>query len=329
MDEMTRLRELRATVPLPDRGRLAPGRALLLAAAGTEQRRRTGRTRRRLVLVAVAAAVTAVAVTVSVLVGGHTGRKVEPAAPVDLRGLSAAQLLERAARVVAAEPGDTVPTAKQWIYTKSVQESEDARKDSATRKLYVSESWIRYDGSAMADRMPMQKQLQVTPMHLENGGEGDDRSPRELYRFVATLPADGDRTLAAIRAAHAIGDIKGETKTQRAYREISVLLGADVLPSKGLAGLYLALATLPGGSVTDHLVENAAGRRVIAVSYETSDPGPQGSDGRMWDQWLLDPQTYRVVGTRMVTGDTLATAKAVGGNSTITKAVVTKAGQTG
>jgi hypothetical protein len=326
MDEMTRVRELRAAVPLPDRARLAPGRALLLAAA-TEQRRRTGRTRRQLVLVAVAAAVTAVAVTVSVLLSGHTGRKVEPAAPVDLRGLSAARLLERAARVVAAEPDDTVPTAKQWIYTKSIQEGEDTLKDSTKRKLYVSESWIRYDGSAMADRMPMQKELQVTPMHLENGGEGDDRSPRELYRFLAALPADGAQTLAAIRAAHAIGDIKGETKTQRAYREISVLLTADVLPSKGLAGLYLALATLPGGSVTDHLVENAAGRRVIAVSYAKSDPSPNG--GRMWDQWLLDPQTYRVVGTRMVEGDTLADGKAVGGNSTITKAVVTQAGQTG
>jgi hypothetical protein len=44
----------------------------------------------------------------------------------------------------------------------------------------------------------------------------------------------------------------------------------------------------------------------------------------MADQWLLDPQTYRIVGTRMVLGD-----KVVGGNSIAARAVVDKAGERG
>jgi len=324
MDEMTKVRELRADAPTPDRGRLAPGRTRLVEVAGTGKRSRVLWARREFVIGAVVAAVTAVAVTASLLSGGSdSGRKVRPAASpsVSLKGLSAPELLERAAKAVEAGPPVTVPEAKQWIYTKGIQ--EDSRTAAKDRELYVSEQWIRYDGSAMADRMPMSgSKLQIRTMHLENGKEGDDRSPREMYRFLAKLPTDGEGTLKAIRDAHAIGDVKGETKMQRAYREISVLLDADVMPSEGLAGLYRALATLPGGKVVDHLVKNAAGRRVIALSYDRADTGKAGD--HMADQWLLDPQTYRIVGRRFVEG-----GEVVGGGSTMATAVVNKAGQKG
>ncbi|MFF4258041.1 CU044_5270 family protein [Streptomyces sp. NPDC001663] len=333
MDEMTKVRELRAGAPVPDRARLAPGRARLIEAAWSGERRRALWQRREFVIVGVVAAVTAVAVTVSLLVGGGgSGRKVQPAVPpgVTLKGVSAAEFLRRAADVLDTEPDGAVPTAKQWIYTKSMQEPLDKRAQEATgpMKLLLGprESWLRFDGSAMADQQLDAKgehlKLHITKMHLENGGEGDDRSPRELYRVLAALPADGERTLKVLREKNAIADGKGDSQARNDYFEISVLLDADVMPSKGLASLYRALATLPGGQLTDHLVETAAGRRVIALSYARQDNPKSGETMR--DQWLIDPQTYRIVGMRLVTGD-----KVDGGSSLVARAVVDEAGDRG
>ncbi|WP_329598917.1 CU044_5270 family protein [Streptomyces pseudovenezuelae] len=333
MDEMTEVRGLRAEAPVPDRARLAPGRARLLEAARDGQRRRAPWRRREFVIVAVVAAVTAVAVTAALLVGGGSGRKVQPAVTptVSLKGVSAADLLRRAADVVAAEPDGPVPTAEQWIYTKQAQEpyDEQAQHAEGLRKLLAGpqESWIRYDGTAMAMMEPDHKGEKLTlttrAMHLENGGEGDDRSAREMYRVLVALPAGGEQTLEALREKNAIADPKGVAQAENDYTEISVLLDADVMPSKGLASLYRALAALPGGSVTDHLVETASGRRAIAVEYHTRSPSP-GTEERLRDQWLLDPQTYRVVGMRLVLGD-----KVVGGSSLVATAVVDRAGERG
>ncbi|MFD8813630.1 CU044_5270 family protein [Streptomyces sp. NPDC059627] len=336
MDEMTKVRELRAGAPVPDRARLAPGRARLMEAALAGGRRRALWQRREFVISGVVAAVTAVAVTVSLLLGGGTGRKVQPASSptvspsLRLKGVSAAEFLRRAADVLDGEPDGTVPTAEQWIYTKSMQEplTEQAKNATGPMKALLGpqEGWIRYDGTAMADlgldTTGKHRKLHVTKMHLENGGEGDDRSPREMYGVLAALPADGGQTLKVLREKNAIADSRGASQARNDYVEISVLLTADVMPSKGLASLYRALAELPGGKLTDHLVETASGRRAVAVSYDRED-NPKTGDS-MQDQWLIDPQTYRIVGMRMVQG-----GKVVGGDSMVARAVVDKAGDRG
>ena len=319
MDEMTEVRELRAHVPVPDRARLAPGRARLIEAARAGRSRRALWRRREFAIVAVVAAVTAVAVTATLLVGGKdTGRTVRPAAMPGVRykGVSAAEFLRQAADAVQTQPDDTVPTAKQWIYTESAQEP----LDKAHRSMGELKNWIRYDGSAIASRM-WDEPLDITKMHLENGGEGDDRSPREMYRVLTALPADGKQTLKALRKQDAIADSKEDSQARNDYVEISVLLSADVMPAKGLASLYRALALLPGGKVTGHLVDTAAGRRVIALDYGSRKDPRTGKP--MHDQWLIDPQTYRLVGMRMVLG-----GKVIGGSSLVRTAVVDKAGET-
>ncbi|MFF7127154.1 MULTISPECIES: CU044_5270 family protein [unclassified Streptomyces] len=320
MDEMTEVRELRAHAPVPDRARLAPGRARLTEAARAGELRRALWRRREFVIVAVVAAVTAVAVTATLLVGGTgTGRKVRPAATPSVRfkGVSAAEFLRQAADAVEAQPDGSVPTAKQWIYTKSAQEPEDKSHSFPGEQ----EVWMRYDGSARASRM-RDEPLHIAKLHLENGGEGDDRSPREMYRVLVALPADGEGTLKALRAQNAIADSKGVSQARNDYVEISVLLSADVMPAKGLASLYRALALVPGGKVVGHLVETAAGRRVIALDYGREDNPKTG--GSMRDQWLIDPNTYRIVGMRLVGG-----GKVMGGNSVVTTAVVDRAGDRG
>ncbi|MEU4168396.1 CU044_5270 family protein [Streptomyces sp. NPDC026665] len=321
MDEMTEVRDLRAHVPVPDRARLAPGRARLAEAARTGESRRAPWRRREFAIVAVVASVTAVAVAATLLVGGKgTGRTVQPAATpgVRFKGVSAAEFLRQAADAVQVQQDGAVPTAKQWIYTKSAQEPAD-KSHGALGDL---ENWIRYDGTASASRLG-DRPLDITKMHLENGGEGDDRSAREMYRVLTALPADGKGTLKALREQNAIADSKDVPQARNDYTEISVLLSADVMPAKGLASLYRALALVPGGKVTGHLVETAAGRRVIALDYSRGENPKTGES--MHDQWLIDPGNYRIVGMRLVEAD----GKVLGGNSVVTKVVVDRAGDRG
>ncbi|MEV6018376.1 MULTISPECIES: CU044_5270 family protein [unclassified Streptomyces] len=321
MDEMTEVRELRAHVPVPDRARLAPGRARLTEAVRARETRHALWRRREFAVVAVVAAVTAVAVAATLLVGGKgAGRTVHPAATPSVRykGVSAAEFLRQAADAVQAQPERAAPTAKQWIYIKSAQEP----LEKSRRFMGDQESWIRFDGSAMASRMGNEP-LDISKMHLENGAEGDDRSAREMYRVLVALPADGKGTLKALRERNAIADSKELSQARNDYFEIRVLLSADVMPAKGLASLYRALALVPGGKVTDHLVKTAAGRRVIAVDYSRGKNPRSGKS--MADQLLIDPQTYQVVGMRIVAGD----GKVLGGDSLIATAVVNRAGDRG
>ncbi|MET8036196.1 CU044_5270 family protein [Streptomyces sp. NPDC005345] len=318
MDEMTEVRELRAHTPVPDRGRLAPGRARLTEAVRARESRRALWRRREFAIVAVVAGVTAVAVAATLLVGGKgEGRAVQPAAThgVRFKGVSAAEFLRQAADAVQTQPDGTVPQAKQWIYTKSVQEPAN----EANKRVGDVENWIRYDGSASAFQLKHHP-LEVTKMHLENGGEGDDRSPREMYRVLTALPAEGKQTLKALREQDAIADSKDAAQARNDYSEISVLLSADVMPAKGLASLYRALALVPGGEVTGHLVDTAAGRRVIALNYFRGENSATGES--IHDRWLIDPRTYRIVGTQMIS----AHGKVLGGDSIVTTAVVDKAG---
>ncbi|MEU0411792.1 CU044_5270 family protein [Streptomyces griseorubiginosus] len=328
MDELTEVRELRADAPRADRARLAAGRARLLDAARAGERRRALWRRRELVIVAVVAAVTAVAVTAALLVGGDgAGHKVRPATgpTLDLRGMSAAGLLNRAADTLETEADGPVPTAGQWIYRRAIQENQDQTlPDSMVPQAYIDESWIRYDGTALASMEFDGKstRMHTIKMHLENGGEGDDRSAREMYRVLAALPAGGEQTLQVLREKNAIEDDKGVSRAENDYTEISVLLDAYVMPSKGLASLYRALATLPGGKVTDHLVETKAGTRAIALSYDRGDDPRTGEPTQ--DQWLIDPQTYRIIGQRLLTD-----GKITGGSSLSEMAVVDRAGVRG
>lgn len=76
--------------------------------------------------------------------------------------------------------------------------------------------------------------------------------------------------------------------------------------------LLVAWAELPDVSLVDHLVKDATGRRVIALS-----------EGTASDRYrLIDPETYGVLGTQHIRG-----GKVIGGNALISRAVVDKAGE--
>ncbi|QFQ96426.1 hypothetical protein F9278_09655 [Streptomyces phaeolivaceus] len=322
MDELTEVRQLRSGASAPDRARLAPGRARLLDAAWAGERRRRRWARREFVLAGVVAAVTTVAVTASLLEGlDGPSPNGKPAAltGADLKGMTPAELLERAAEAVEGQPAVPEPRADQWIYRKSTLEAPDEEEVQVTGVTAVSqEIWTRYDGGAAAQgwRSTEDGSLRLRTTETRQGaqGEGDNRSPRELYRFLTTLPSDGEDALEAIREEDALPAEKGSTQVEQDHAEISALLDADIKPSKGLAGLYRALATLPDLALADHLVEDGTGRRVIALS-----------EGTAPDRYrLIDPETYDVLGTQDIRG-----GKVIGGSSLITSAVVDAAGERG
>ncbi|WP_328913208.1 MULTISPECIES: CU044_5270 family protein [unclassified Streptomyces] len=306
MNELDRPRALRADAPLPDSDRLAPQRAALVQEFAREAAGRPAASpripspRRRVVLVAVAATA-ALAVTGGVLAalpgdgtptatpGQHapTGRQV-------LSARASADTLELAAATVekfgAAEPGP-----KQWVYEKST--------GLRPGEPQTSESWTRWDGTGEAhlpgtppdgDRTgfdPDKLQVWYGPnQEAKWKKEGyDDRSQRQFYDFLATLPSDPDLMMRRIREKHAIGDIKGETAAERDWREIDVLYRSVLIPPNAQAGLFRALARIPGARVEQN-IKDPIGRPAIGVTVTYTRPSASGHLGKQ--ELFFDPRTY-------------------------------------
>ncbi|MGX1884435.1 CU044_5270 family protein [Streptomyces sp. NPDC055287] len=306
MNELSEARALRADTPLPDSDRLAAQRAGLTEALRQEAdgRRpaavRTSLPRRRIVLVT-AAATAALAVTGGVVASlpSHTPGTVPAATGRQLLSARAsADTLELAAATVeklgAAEPGP-----KQWVYEKSTSLGQGEPQ--------TSEEWTRWDGTGSA-RLPGippagdisgfdpdKLQVWYGPNQEEKWKkEGyDDRSQRQFYRFLATLPSDPDRMMQRIREEHAIGDIKGETVAERDWREIHVLYRSVLIPPNVQAGLFRSLAKIPGTRV-EKGVKDPVGRPAIGVAVNYTEPSASGYLGKQ--ELFFDPKTYAYLG---------------------------------
>ncbi|WP_327426738.1 CU044_5270 family protein [Streptomyces sp. NBC_01236] len=306
MNELSEARALRADAPLPDSDRLAPQRAQLTQAFQREtpgRRTATVRTslpRRRIVLVTAAAA-GALAVTGGVV--ASLPDDTPATAPVGtgrqlLSARASADTLELAAATVE-KLGVTEPGPKQWVYEKGTSLGQGEPQ--------TSEQWTRWDGTGEArlpgiprsgdisDFDPNKLQVWYGPNQEEKWKkEGyDDRSQRQFYRFLATLPSDPDRMMSAIRKEHAIGDIKGETTAERDWREIDVLYRSVLIPPNAQAGLFRALAKIPGARV-EKGIKDPIGRAAIGVTVTYTKPSASGHLGKQ--EIFFDPKTYTYLG---------------------------------
>ncbi|MER7483907.1 CU044_5270 family protein [Streptomyces sp. NPDC126510] len=300
MNELSELRGLRADAPLPDADRLAVPRARLTAALRPETRRgRTALPRRRMILVgAVTAGALAVTAQIVATLPEDSSSASARKGPRVLTAGASADALELAAATVEKHHG-TEPGPKQWVYEKST--------GFVQGKPQSSEEWTRWDGTGhanlpgipragdLSDFDPDELQVWYGPNQEEKWKkEGyDDRSQRQFYRFLATLPSDPDRMMKRIREEHAIGSVKGETRAQRDWREIDVLYRSVLIPPNVQAGLFRALAKIPGARVTTG-VKDPLGRAAIGVSVTYPDKTPAGWQGKQ--EIFFDPESYAYLG---------------------------------
>jgi hypothetical protein len=300
MNELSEFRRLRADAPLPDADRLAAPRARLTAVVQQETRlERAALPRRRMVLIGAATA-GALAVTAGIVatLPDDTTRVSAGEGPQVLSAGASADALELAAATVEKRHG-TEPGPKQWVYEKSTVFVQG--------KPQSSEEWTRWDGTGHAnlpgippagdisDFDPDELQVWYGPNQEEKWKkEGyDDRSQRQFYRFLATLPSDPDRMMKRIRQEHAIDSVKGETRAQRDWREIDVLYRSVLIPPKVQAGLFRALAKIPGARVTTG-VKDPLGRPAIGVSVTYAGKTPSGWQGKQ--EIFFDPESYAYLG---------------------------------
>ncbi|MFF5158492.1 CU044_5270 family protein [Streptomyces sp. NPDC000348] len=316
MNELSELRGLRVDAPLPDADRLAAPRARLTAAFRQETRpERAALPRRRMILIgaATAGALAVTAGIVAILPEDSTRASVRQGPQVLSAGASA-DALELAAATVEKHDG-TEPGPKQWVYEKSTVFVQG--------KPQSSEEWTRWDGTGHAnlpgippagdvsDFDPDELQVRYGPNREEEWKKKgyDDRSQRQFYRFLATLPSDPDRMMKRIREEHAIGSVKGETRAQRDWREIDVLYRSVLIPPNVQAGLFRALAKIPGTRVTTG-VKDPLGRPAIGVSVTYAERTPSGWQGKQ--EIFFDPESYAYLGETRDDGEMVSARAAWG-----------------
>ncbi|NEC23108.1 CU044_5270 family protein [Streptomyces parvus] len=288
MDEMTQLRELRADAPVPDRAALAPGRKRLTdAIEGRSRRTLRLRADWRIASLGAVVAITAAALFVTQIVDTSDPRQSGPATVAgDLDLSSPAAALGEAADFLERQEVPPEPRSDQWIYLR--EENPDQEKQwkevpAEVRKkmqlAYSPDSWIPYDDKAAEN----------------DESDTDYRTARESYRIAAGLPEDPEALLAELRKVFPTGDGSDgprEDKNAHSFRALTVLLESYPLPPDALARIYRAMATVKGIGVTDHLIRDASGRQVIAVT--------RAYDANNRTEILIDPVDYSYAGRRDV-----------------------------
>ncbi|MFI1222828.1 MULTISPECIES: CU044_5270 family protein [unclassified Streptomyces] len=289
MDEMTQLRELRTDAPVPDRAALAHGRERLTdTIAGNGRRTLRQRADWRIASLGAVVAITAAALFVTQIVDTSDPRQSAPATvtgDLDLSGPAAA--LGRAADFLDRQEVPPEPRSDQWIYLREVDTQQKDQWADVPAEIrdkmsmtYSPDSWIPYDGKAAEN----------------DESDTDYQTARGSYRIAAALPEDPEALLAKLRKIFPTGsgpDGPPEAKAEHSFRALSVLLESYPIPPDALARIYRAMATVDGVEVTDHLIRDASGRQVIAVTREYD----KGDTQR---EILIDPVDYSYAGERDV-----------------------------
>jgi hypothetical protein len=261
------VRDLGRETPEADAGRLAAGRAALMAEAGRGPRRK--RIAYGLAAVGLAAAITGVLVLP------------EPPSTPELQMLPASQVLELAATAALAEP-DVTPRPDQFFYTKSV--GPDGKP--------MHESWRSMDGTrdgeminyqqGETDRFKLDGCVGGSEDNIPEQGGGCNSDPA----YLPNLPSDVEGILAYLRKRNT--QESADVRTNSTAKDIWYLSSGHYLRSAQRAALYRAAAKIPGLRAVEG-AKDAAGRKGTGIAWTYAD-GPEM-------MWIFDPKTHTFLGT--------------------------------
>jgi hypothetical protein len=270
MDELTMVRDLGRETPEPDAGRLAAGRAALMAEAGRGPRRR--RVAYGLAVAGLAAAVTGVLVL--------PDSQAPPPSP-EQEMLPASQVLELAATAALAGP-DVQPRPEQFLYRGAV---------GPDGKL-TYEMWKSVDGTREGEVISYEGGV-TSRTPLDGCADGDENAVPEQGggcvpdpAYLPKLPSDVAQMQAYLRERNT--QESADVRTNSTAKDIWYLASNHYLRPAQRAALYRAAAEVPGLKVVDGATD-AAGRKGTGIAW-TYAGGPEM-------MWIFDPKTHTFLGT--------------------------------
>jgi hypothetical protein len=218
----------------------------------------------------------------------------------------AAQVLDTAAAHVAREGVASEPSPGQWIYSKTATYGYKGIVEPSG--VGTDEEWVTFDGRQSAYYANGQLVTHTSPIPslgptVKPWAAWDTEStPKTAYDVLASLPTDPQALLKVIARQAAgqnaqdfgnpIGGVAPKTEAQREFAYLTWILwnaaGGVGGPPAAEAAAYRAMATLPGITVQQG-INDTAGGQAIGVS-----------DDGGYDQLLIDPVSYQVIGLRQL-----------------------------
>jgi hypothetical protein len=219
----------------------------------------------------------------------------------------AAKVLRAAAAHVAREGATSEPRPGQWIYYKTVSYGYPGVVDPPG--VTTDEEWVTFDGIRTAYYENGQIVTHRSPMRLPGptvkpwDAWNTEATPKTAYDVLASLPTDPEALLKVIAmqaagqnpqniaAGNPIAGVAPKTEAQHEFDYLTLILwNASSVggPPAADAAAYQAMASLPGITVQPGITDTAGGQ-AIGVS-----------DDGGYDQLLIDPVSYRVIGIRQL-----------------------------
>lgn len=288
MDELTLLRTLRDDVPDPTAQQLEPALNRLEAAmAGKMVRTRRRAPRARWVLVAAAGAV------VLTLVTGNVTMAVQSARAADFL---------RAAADDALQFSDPTPAPGQYLLSHTHANWPTSSNGGPwvwgvqTIDVYIpadrDQDWVLYrDWGELLSRESESERFEVA--RAKNGEFYDDGvSWGNWYGPISDIPVgSGREVLDYFDAQYRGGSM---SRDEDNFERILTVLRTGIVPAEQRAGLYEALALIPGVTSTND-VANLDGETGVAIGRT------EALRGGIRSEIIIDPSTGLVIGEREVT----------------------------
>ncbi|MFE2975458.1 CU044_5270 family protein [Streptomyces sp. NPDC059258] len=274
--------------------------------------------RSRLLRPSFLAPATALAVA-GALVVGYAAQNGTPESTGDTRSVS--QVLLRISD--AAGKSDAVPIRDdQYLYTRGTGRDVDLTSGKAViGPLEESESWYSQKPGPQKKLGLIRQGGHTLPINAELGDSEGTRPGlhRPTYRWLATLPTDPRQLLDYVDEI--TPKFEGEDRDQALFESIGGLVGDALLPPDTAAGLFEAVALIPGVTRTPDAVD-ALGRKGVGIARDDERSGVR-------TEWVFDPEDLSYLGwSSHLTRDTEYGKKGdfMGDSAVIETAVVDKAG---